>query len=83
MATEQCAPKSVLLPNGKVLVAGGTGSFSAERYDPETGIWSAAGSMSTARAGTAMALLPNGKVLVVGGHDVSGVNLSSAELYTP
>src|SRR5262245_34949082 len=69
---------ATLLPNGKVLVAGGalfdpdsgTESLSsADLYDPATGIWSGTGSLGTARAYHTATLLPNGKVLVVGGYD--------------
>ena len=46
---------ATLLPNGKVLVAGGSVSStvylaSAELYDPASGTWSATGSLGTARA---------------------------------
>ena len=57
---------ATLLPNGKVLVAGGY-IASAELYDPASGTWTNTGSMSTARAGHTATLLPNGKVLVAGG----------------
>ena len=44
---------ATLLPNGKVLVAGGmtNGGYlsSAELYDPASGTWSATGSLNTAR----------------------------------
>ena len=60
-----------LLPNGKILVVGGTndsGSLSStELYDPATGNWSATGSMNAARSQHTATLLPNGKVLVAGG----------------
>ncbi|MDA8275483.1 MAG: hypothetical protein M0029_08930, partial [Actinomycetota bacterium] len=60
----------------------------AERYDPATGAWTSAGSLTTARAGAAAAVLPNGQVLVTGGMvDGPGVSGSlttptSSELYT-
>ncbi len=64
---------ATLLPNGKVLVAGGFGSSgplaSAELYDPATGPWSPTGSLATARYVHTATLLPNGKVLVAGGDD--------------
>ena len=75
-----------MLPNGKVLVAGGRNSSgilaSAELYDPATGTWSGTGSLATARAFHTATLLPNGKVLVAGGFNSSGY-LASAELYDP
>jgi WD40 repeat protein len=85
MITARMQAAMIPLPNGKVLVAGGSdGSTvylsSAELYDPSTGMWSATGSMGAARYGHSITLLPNGKVLVVGGYD--GTNeLSSAEIY--
>jgi hypothetical protein len=74
-----------LLPNGKVLVAGGydgnshTSIASAELYDPATETWRATGSLNTPRESHTATLLPNGKVLVAAG-DAAG---NSAELYDP
>src|SRR5579863_8381884 len=78
---------STLLPNGKVLIAGGTissGLFlaSAELYDPTMGTFSATGSMTTARYDHTSTLLPTGKVLIAGGAN-GGPVLASAELYDP
>jgi hypothetical protein len=62
---------ATLLPNGKVLVAGGDNGggilSSAELYDPASGTWSVTGSLNTARRSHTATLLPNGKVLVEGG----------------
>jgi N-acetylneuraminic acid mutarotase len=87
---------ATLLPNGKVLVAGGDhpvstsnggGSVSldsAEIYDPSTGTWTATGSLVTAREFHTATLLPNGQVLVAGGVNYPTlVTLDSAELYDP
>jgi hypothetical protein len=70
---------ATLLPNGKVLLAGGFGNYipgsnaqpvlnSAELYDPATGTWTLTPPMQTSRALHSAALLPNGKVLVAGGR---------------
>src|SRR5688572_13122070 len=80
---------ATLLPNGKVLVAGGDdGSFdslsSAELYDPATGTWTNTGPMNTARRDHTATLLSNGKVLVAGGGwDVNAQSFNGAELYDP
>jgi WD40 repeat protein len=83
---------ATLLPNGKVLVAGGrdstfSASSSAELYDPASGTWSATGSLGTARYEHTARLLPNGKVLVAGGSIAPGDGslspIASAELYDP
>ncbi len=75
-----------MLPNGLVLVAGGSGSggslASAELYDPAAGTWPATGPMATARYSHTATLLPNGKVLVTGGVGSGGL-LASAELFDP
>ncbi len=77
---------ATLLPNGKVLVAGGSNYpdyfASAELYDPATGTWTVTGSLKTARGYHTATLLPNGKVLVAGGFGGTG-QLASAELYDP
>src|SRR5215831_16111387 len=85
---------ATLLPNGKVLVAGGAyGDFvfiareSAELYDPATGTWTPTGDLKTPRALHTTTLLPNGKVLVVGGEEADfepdGAVNRSAEIYDP
>ena len=77
---------ATLLPNGKVLVAGGNNGpalSSAELYDPATGTWTATGSLGTARERPTATLLPNGKVLVAGGASNQSNFLNSAELYDP
>ena len=78
-----------LLPNGKVLAAGGYSSViggflaTAELYDPASGTWSATGSMASDRWLHTATLLPDGKVLVAGGFSTIGAFLETAELYDP
>ncbi len=85
MAPGRYGYSATLLPNGKVLVAGGQNTFtalsSAQLYEPTTGTWVATGSLSSERTGHTATLLPNGKVLVTGGKDRAGVELRTAELY--
>src|SRR5262249_29852764 len=79
-----------LLPNGKVLVAGGRNGnspsnflSSAELYDPVTGIWSVTGSLNVPRYLHTATLLSDGKVLVAGGIGGPRAILNNAELYDP
>jgi N-acetylneuraminic acid mutarotase len=84
---------ATLLPNGKVLVAGGdpclvdTNALSgAYLYDPGANTWTTTASLGTARKSHAAVLLLNGKVLVTGGQITSSgfyVTTNAAELYDP
>jgi hypothetical protein len=62
---------------------------SVELYDPGTGKFTAAGSMSSARVDHTATLLPDGRVLIVGGYTGVVVPrepldvLATAELYQP
>ena len=96
MITARAEFTATLLPNGKVLVAGGipgndeaVETASAELYDPSTGTWSATGAMTAARSKHTATLLASGKVLVAGGLCERGTPtcplgaLAAAELYDP
>jgi len=72
---------ATILPDGKVLVAGGTALVerrsntdsgivslrSSELFDPDKGTWSFAGSLKTRRSGHTATLLPDGIPMLVGG----------------
>ena len=72
---------ATLLTSGKVLIVGGEGTdpllaVTAEIYDPETGTFTATGSLvTTPRFFSAAVLLPDGTILVADG--------SYAELFDP
>jgi N-acetylneuraminic acid mutarotase/sugar lactone lactonase YvrE len=92
MAVTRYGHTMTLLPNGKVLVVGGTSCIScfnalgsAELYDPASGTWSNTGSLAAVRLAHTATLLANGKVLVAGGGSTNNGDLmkSSAELYDP
>jgi WD40 repeat protein len=81
---------ATLLPNGKVLIAGGFKKVrvydqayfdSAELYDPRTMTFAPTGSLKVARCGHSATLLQDGKVLIAGGGGDQPV--SSAEIYDP
>ncbi len=79
---------ATLLPNGKVLVAGGNDGptliTSAELYDPATGTWTTTGSPTTTRLSFTATLLTNGLVLIAGGQPGhNSASLASAELFNP
>jgi len=78
---------ATLLPDGKVLIAGGMRKNqdfyrSAEIYDPATGKFHLTGEMNVARVGHIAVLLRSGKVLIAGGWVGQG-GTDSAELYDP
>src|SRR5262245_25693487 len=92
--TARTGHTATLLPNGKVLVAGGnpicwlpgclvSWTNSAELYDPATGTWSYTGNLNVGRSSHTATLLANGKVLVTGGEYGTDQFTRSAELYDP
>jgi N-acetylneuraminic acid mutarotase len=98
MNTARFDATATLLPNGKVLIAGGvtgpgpaftTVLASVELYDSGTNSFAPAASlpsMNQARMDAAATLLGNGKVLIAGGETVEGgfqIPLNSVELYDP
>ena len=71
---------SVLLNDGKVLIAGGANR--AEVFDPATNTFSyASGSLGTARLFAAATRLQNGQVLITGGYDDNNAVSSNAWIY--
>jgi hypothetical protein len=98
LQTRRGSHTATLLPNGKVLIAGGTGLTSSqastgpfdavlassEIYDPTTGSWAPTASMGQPRQHHTATLLANGKVLVAGGDNYfGGVLPTTAEVYDP
>ena len=78
---------ATLLPDGKVLVVGGSrngdGLSSAELYEPKTGTWGkVSGHLATARWQHTATFLSDGKVLIAGGVN-AGTFIASTELYNP
>jgi hypothetical protein len=91
MTISRTAHTATLLPDGRVLIAGGLQNFgagyygargdlprvaSAELYDPVSGTFTSTGSMSEGRSGHTATLLLDGTVLVTGTD-------YTAELFSP
>ncbi|MFE5911279.1 Kelch repeat-containing protein [Streptomyces wedmorensis] len=98
MAQARCGHSATLLPDGRVLVAGGTAArspdserslASAELFDPKSGRWTPTGPMLDARSFHPSASLPDGTVLVAGGWAATrrdwrgGAGLAYCERYDP
>jgi hypothetical protein len=89
MAAGRWNPSVTTLPDGRVLVIGGTEPTTnapvpgVEIYDPATSTWRVTSPLLTTRTSPSVAPLPGGKVIVAGGS-VPGVltPLASAEIYS-
>ncbi|WP_431100491.1 RHS repeat-associated core domain-containing protein [Roseateles noduli] len=80
---------ATLLPDGTVLVLGGTSAGGAvtsvaERFDPVSGSFNALGAVGVlARSGHSATVLPDGRVLIAGGVDAKGAAVREVEVYDP
>lgn len=92
MAQARVEMEATILPNGKLLVDGGstqdedptTVSLQAEIYDPATNSFSSAGSNAFPRLyHNVQLLLPDGTVALTGGNPVQGVFENHVEIYQP
>lgn len=93
MANARQWPSATVLPDGKVVVTGGTkfsnnggadAVYAAEIWDPETGTWTVAASAAVIRVyHSAAILMPNGTLLSTGGGAPGPVNNRNAEIFYP
>jgi len=81
---------AALLPDGRVLIAGGfadvagTPRLSTEIFDPATGRFTPSGDLADARFSFSAVPLTDGRVLVVGGKDPStGISVSQTQIFDP
>ena len=87
MSTTREFATATLLPNGKVLIAGGRTQSSlitntTDLFDPSSNTFTQGPNMSAEREHAAAVLLSNGDVLIAGGDSGSGA-LNSSDIYTP
>jgi N-acetylneuraminic acid mutarotase len=85
MTTPRAGHTATLLPDGKVLVAGGTPKATSEVYDPVSGHWSTVSAMTEPRFFHTAVPLPDSKVLVFKGrptYDPSPRERIPAAVYT-
>ena len=91
MSTPRIGAIATLLNDGKVLLASGVNPgvgyccfpVNTELYDPDTGTFTATGSMIAEGYADTATLLPNGKVLVTKGNPQTAPYRSNTELYDP
>jgi hypothetical protein len=91
MTVARLLHSATLLPNGKVLIAGGAEPTNApasdwgrtELYDSVTGTFTRTGDMTVPRRKHTATLLPNGRVLIAGGDYLNLGPVTTAELYDP
>ncbi|MEO8230497.1 MAG: hypothetical protein ABI628_12150, partial [Chloroflexota bacterium] len=84
---------AIRMADGRVLVIAGQSNlngddpfnYTAEIYDPASGAWSQAGTMTAHRSAFATTLLRDGRVLVAGGWDQVGgaTDFGSVEVFDP
>ncbi len=75
-------PGTALLPDGTVLINGGSSSPKTSLYSPASGTWSAAAQMNIPRGYEADTLTSTGAVLTLGGSWSGGQGGKTAELWS-
>ena len=90
MSQPRCGLQALLLSNGQTLAVGGNPPAdqpvaTAERHDPSTNNWYAAGKLLIPRGEYSLTALTTGQALVAGGANLAsqGEPLASAERYSP
>ena len=82
------SPSGAVLPDGKILIAGGRNSFTLDDltdchiYDPATDTFTATGAMATPRSYFPFATLPDGTLLALGGLQNNPVATETFDLTT-
>ncbi|HEV2492766.1 MAG TPA: kelch repeat-containing protein [Terriglobia bacterium] len=86
MSSARAGASTVLLQDGRLLIAGGdagSGALNSAEILDSSGAFSLAPPMNFARSKHTATVLSDGRVLVAGGVDTSGNATATAELYDP
>lgn len=75
-------PGTATLPDGRILVNGGSSSAKTSIYDPKTNQWTAGAEMNVPRGYQGDTVLSNGDVLTVGGSWSGGVGGKIGEVWS-
>jgi len=79
--------QAVLLPDGRVLIAGGWTSggvtSTTELYDPHKGTFAAGPDMTSRRAGFTAVAMSDGRVLLAGGDTANHKETATADIFDP
>jgi len=76
-------PGTSNLPDGRLLVSGGSSSGKTSVFNAATNTWSAAANLNIPRAYHANTVLADGSVMALGGSWSGGVGNKHAEVWTP
>ncbi|MGE5830277.1 MAG: discoidin domain-containing protein [Micromonosporaceae bacterium] len=79
---EMFCPGTALLPDGRIVVAGGSNSSRTSIYDPATDQWSGGAAMNIPRGYQGMTTLADGEVFVLGGSWSGGTAPKNAEVWS-
>lgn len=74
-------PGTANMPDGRIIVTGGSSSNRTSIYDPSNGQWEEAPTMNIARGYHAMVTLPDGRIFTVGGSWSGGRGGKNAEIF--
>src|SRR5690242_4827370 len=71
------------LPNGQILIVGGSSSSHTTLFNPATGSWADSGDLNIARGYNSAVTLSNGSVFTIGGSWSGAIGPKDGELWSP